>query len=315
MFEHFASREDSTPRSIFRTQSASASSRNPAGQTAIAPHPQAAPVCHPLMQRMSLNQLTTFRWTLEEDLTAYLQYGIPAVSISWKKLCESGIQRGIRKIQRSGLMVNNLSWVGGFTGQHGYSLPEAIAEAKRAIRIAGRLKAETVTVVTGPQNRHIDSHASRLVTDALRELGALAAIYDVKLALQPMHSVYLRDWTFLRSLGESMEILDRVALPSVGLALGSYHLIEDPDLFQMLPEIAEQIALVVLADRDVDPNHGNDQKLPGEGSLPIRKLVASLESYGYAGWYQTEVWSQDLWKIDHHDLMKRYQAAQLHCLP
>ena len=280
-----------------------------------APVPVSAWHWHPLSQRIAMNQLTTFRWSLQEDLDAYREYGIPAIGVSWKKLREAGIQNGIRRIQRSGMTVSNLSWIGGFTGQYGHGLKEAINEAKTAIRIAGHLRAESVTVITGSQNRHIDSHLARLVTDALRELGDLAAIYDIQLAIQPMHPIYARDWTFLQSLEETLHLLDRVRHPAVSLALGTFHLIDDPDIFKSIKEIVDRIAIVTLSDRDTHPRNQNDQKLPGEGNLPIRELVTSLEFYGYVGWYQTEVWSRDLWKMDHVDLIGRCQRAQTKYLP
>ena len=270
---------------------------------------------HPLKNRMAVNQLTTLRWSLTQDLAAYRDHGISGIGISWKKLNEYGVLRGIRKIRRSGLPVSNLSWVGGFTGQHGYGLDDAMAEAKRAIRVAGQLRAESVTVVTGPQNRHIDSHANRIVTDSLRKLGDLAALYDVRLALQPMHRIYASEWTFLNTLEDSLEILDQVSHPAVGLALGTFHLLDRPDASALIEQIVDRIAVVVLADRLDAPIDQNDQSLPGEGRLPIREFIAALEYFGYCGWYQTEVWSRDLWKLDHHDLIRRYRRAQRNCLP
>ena len=269
----------------------------------------------PLMNRMAINQLTTFRWSLLQDLTAYRDHEIPAIGISWKKLTEFGVLSGIRKIQSSGLPVSNVSWVGGFTGQYGYSLDDAIAEAKRVIRIAGRLRAESVTVVTGPQNRHIDSHAARLVSESLSRLGDLAALYNVRLALQPMHAIYADDWTFLNGLEETLEILDRVAHPAVGLAFGAFHLLENCEILTHLEQFADRIALVTIADRTDIPLHSHDQCLPGEGHLPIRELITQLECVGYQGWYQTEVWSRDLWKLNHHDLIHRCRSAQLDFLP
>ncbi|TWT52225.1 Xylose isomerase-like TIM barrel [Thalassoglobus neptunius] len=267
------------------------------------------------LHRLALNQLVTVRWTLDEDLEAYREKSIPAIGVSWRKLCESGVQQGIRKIQRSGLAVSNLSWVGGFTGQHGYGLRETILEARRAIRVAAQLRAESVTVITGAQNRHIDSHACRLVTQSMRELAELAAIYNVKLALQPMHAIYAQNWTFLQSLDDALEMLDRIDHPSVGLALGTYHLGEEDKVIERVRDIIDRIVIVQLADRRCSPKNENDQCLPGEGVLPIRALVASLEAHGYDGWYQTEVWSQDLWKLDHHDLIDRCRTAHLRCMP
>lgn len=263
-----------------------------------------------LAQRIALNQLTTIRWSLEEDLAAYKQWEIPAIGVSWRKLVEHGVQNGIRKIRRSGMPVSNIGWVGGFTGQNGFRFKDTVLEAKRAIRTAGQLRAPTVTVVTGPQNRHIGSHARRLVCSGLRELADLAASYDVCVALQPMHSIYQRNWTFLHSFDETLELAERVDHPALKVAFGTYHLGHEEDIAQKIASAVDLIGIVHLADRTDEPIHENDREIPGEGALPIREIVNTLESAGYDGWYEIEVWSQELWKMDHHDLVERCLKAQ-----
>lgn len=280
----------------------------------LTPHPTAQSVSavepdlnlqtiNDLDRRISLNELTTIRWNLQEDLDAYREWNLPAIGISWRKLQDFGVQKGVRLIRDAGLPVSSIGWVGGFTGQNGFGLDEALLEAKRVIRVAGQLKASTVTVVTGSQNGHIDSHALRLVTIALSELAALADCYGTTISLQPMHPIFRKNWSFLHGLDETLELLRRVNHPSLRLALGIYHLGDEQNLFEKIPSIWELIGLVQLSDRSAYPHHENDRMLPGAGALPIERIISVLESAGYDGWYETEVWSRDLWKLDHHDLI------------
>lgn len=259
---------------------------------------------HTMHQRISLNELTTLRWSLEEDLNAYRSYEIPAIGVSWRKLLDYGVQRGVRKIKQSELPVSSLGWVGGFTGHNGFGFDEVLLECKRAIRVAAQLRAPTVTVVTGPKNKHIDSHASRLVCLALQELAELAECYGVTISLQPMHPVYQDNWSLIHTTDQAIEMIRKVGHPSLKLALGTYHVGEEKDLCSRIKEFVDLISIVHLADRSNSPLNENDREIPGEGQLPLREIIHALESAGYDGWYETEVWSRDLWKLDHHDLIQ-----------
>lgn len=263
-----------------------------------------------LAHRTALNQLTTIRWSLEEDLEAYQLWNLPAIGVSWRKLLEYGVQRGVRTIRQSGMKVSSVGWVGGFTGHNGFGIDAVTLEAKRAIRVAGQLRSPAVTVLTGPQNGHIDSHARRLACQSLQELADLAASHDVCIALQPMHTVYHQNWSFIHSLDDALELIERVNHPALKLAFGAFHLGEEEDICTRLKEIVRHVGIVHLSDRSRSPRDENDREIPGEGRLPLREMIFALESAGYDGWYETEVWSRDLWKMDHHDLIERCLRSQ-----
>ncbi|SFI00598.1 sugar phosphate isomerase/epimerase family protein [Planctomicrobium piriforme] len=263
-----------------------------------------------LARRISINQLTTLRNCLSSDLDEYRRHEIAAIGVHWRKLNYYGIRRSIRRIQQSRLAVSSLGWIGGFTGEHGHALPEVMCEAKRMIRVASQIRAGVVTVVTGPQAGHIRSHAFRIVADALKELTEFASIYDVRLAVQPMHSMFAKNWSFIHTLDDGLQLLDKVGNPRLQLSFGTYHLWEEPGLLQRIEEVAPRIGLVSLADWGEAPRHENDRLLPGEGRLPLNDVIQSLEQHGFSGWYELEVWSRDLWKLDHRDLMRRCVDAR-----
>jgi sugar phosphate isomerase/epimerase len=274
-------------------------------------HPLAPSRSASLQRRIAMNQLTTLRWSLADDLREYQAQGVPAIGLNWRKLTETGVRRAVRQIQQSRLPVSSVGWIGGFTGEYGHSLPEAMVEARKIIRTAGQLRASVVTVIAGPQGGHIRSHAQRLVADALQELAPLAALYEVTLALQPMHELYAKGWSFVNSLDGALEVLDRAGDPRVKLAFGAYHLWDEPDLLDRIGDLAPRTALVSLADwGEQAPSHENDRLLPGEGRLPLVDVIHAFEAGGYSGWYELEVWSRDLWKLDARDLMRRCGAAR-----
>ncbi len=257
----------------------------------------------PLHRRIAVSQLTTLRWSLPEAIDGFRRGGIPAIGVSFNRLCERGIEAAIEEMQQSGLLVSSVGWIGGFTGAESGTWEEAVQQARLVLWTAGQLRAQSVTVITGPRLTHIRSHLQRIVSDALIELAPLAAEYGVRLALQPMHPVCRHEWTFLTSLDETLQILDRVNHPFVGMAFSPYHLSHETDLVERIPSIASRIACVQLSDWHRSPRDDNDRALPGDGILPLSEIVSALEQAGYRGLYEIDPWSRDLWKRNYDGLI------------
>ncbi|MCA8999940.1 MAG: sugar phosphate isomerase/epimerase [Planctomycetaceae bacterium] len=241
---------------------------------------------------------------MPRDLDLYTQLGVGAIGLNWRKLNEYGLRRSLKRIRKSPLAVSSVGWISGFTGQYGHRLKDTLLEARKMIRVAGVLRAPVIPVITGPRAGHIRSHAARLIGDSLRDLAPLASIYGVRLALQPMHPIYRKNWTFLNSVDQTLEILDRVDHPHVMMSFGMSHLIDQPGVMDRLSDLVPRIAIVGLSDRSGELSSENDGLIPGTGDLPIRDAIATLEQAGYTGWYEIEVWSPDLWKLQPHDLIQ-----------
>jgi sugar phosphate isomerase/epimerase len=257
-----------------------------------------------VLSRLSLNQMTTPRWCLDEDLENYADAGLTAIGLNWQKLNDEALSADVDRIRHSGLRITSLGWCGGFTGAGGLSFREAMRDARRKLRIARQVRADTLVVIPGVQFTHIRSHAMRLAMQSVRELCEAAADSNVRIALQPMDSLFNKNWSFLNRLEETLEILDRVQCPSAQLCFGTYHLWKEPRLLDLVPEIVDRIALVQLSDWREPPRSENDRMLPGDGVIPLGEIVTSLERANYRGMYETEVWSRDLWKLEHHTLVR-----------
>jgi sugar phosphate isomerase/epimerase len=268
-----------------------------------------------ILRRLSIHQTTTVRWSLGEAIREYAQAGIAGIGITLPQLQQLGMRGARRLLRESGLSVSSLGWVGGFTGANGHSYDEAVADMRSAIDSARLIGAQSLIVVTGSLAGHIRSHARRLLIEGLVEVLDQAAEAGVRLALQPMHPLFENEWTFLTSLDDALDIVQRMNHPQLGLAFGTYHLWEEDQLLKRIPEIAQQVALVQLSDWRDPPRCDNDRLLPGDGSIPLRDIVGAFESSGYTGLYEIEVWSRDLWKREHRSLMADCMARFARLMP
>ena len=168
---------------------------------------------------LSVNELTTYRWTLDEDVYFAQKTGFDAIGLWRRKLSDFGEDRAVELLADSGLAVSCLGWAGGFTGGDGRSLDESIRDGLAAIGTAARVGAECLIVVAGAQNNHIRAHRDRLFHQSLDDLLMAAEVADVPLALKPMHPNCSRDWTFQSDLEEGARVRGELsyALLEVGL--------------------------------------------------------------------------------------------------
>lgn len=247
-----------------------------------------------LKPRLSLNQTTTLPQPLDEDAAACRRAGIPGIGLWRPKVAEFGEERARDLLAETGLRVTSLSWAGGFTGQHGYSWEDALADARDAVQLAGRLNARALCVLSGARLKHLKNYARSLVVDALRELAHEAEDCNVDLALQPMHRTF-HNWTFLHSLDAALDVVQRCRHRRVKLAVDVYQLAWDEAFLKRLAECVPQVALVQLSDGNRPPQSRHERCLPGEGRLPLAELIDTLFLRRYTGAFELAVWSDQLW--------------------
>jgi sugar phosphate isomerase/epimerase len=96
-----------------------------------------------------MNEMTTYRWSFDNDVAEYRAAGIPAIGVWRQKLSDYGEEKGIELLAETGLPVSNLLWAGGFTGSCGHSFRESVDDAIEAIRLAAALKAGCLVVYSG----------------------------------------------------------------------------------------------------------------------------------------------------------------------
>jgi len=261
------------------------------------------------MAGLSMNEMTTYRWTFEQDVQRYKAAGIEAIGVWRQKLADYGEARGIELLASTGLRVSNLLWAGGFTGSDGHTYEESIADAREAIELAAALRSHCLIVYSGGRNGHTQNHARRLFVSALEDLLPHAEEQNVVLAVEPMHMGCAQDWTLLTSLDEAMSLIRRMSSPFLKLAFDTYHLGHDPQLIEQIALVAPHIAIVHLGDGRRPPDSEQSRHCLGEGLLPLRCIVKALREAGYQGFYDVELMGEEIEIRDYHEILERSKRA------
>jgi len=261
------------------------------------------------MAGLSMNELTTFRWSFEEDVYHYRSVGIDAIGVWRQKLSDFGEDKGIELLSESGLAVSALLWAGGFTGSDGLSYRDSLEDAREAIALAGDLRAGCLIVYSGARGGHTRNHARRLFRSALQELAPLAGEHGVCLAIEPMHADCSSDWTFLTGFEDTLELMHSVDSPHIRLAFDAYHLAQDDAILERLPELVPYLALVQLGDARRPPEGEQNRCRLGEGFVPLRQIAQILQTAGYDGYYDVELLGEDLDNRDYAELIAHSKRA------
>jgi sugar phosphate isomerase/epimerase len=264
------------------------------------------------MASLSMNQMTTYRWSFEEDLQHYAAAGFGAIGVWRHKLSDFGEEKGAELIREHGLQVSSLAWAGGFTGGDGRTLQESLEDALDAVRVAAELQATALLIHTGSRAGHTHNHARRLVKSALAEVANFAGERGVLLAVEPMHPGCAADWTFVTTLAEALDLVADVDSPALKIALDTYHLCHEGVPAIDHPEVLEQIAIVQLGDAKLPPAGDEQNRCRlGEGCIPLSDIVSRLVRSGYRGFWEIELLGEDVESSDYCELLAESHRVAL----
>ncbi len=262
------------------------------------------------MPRLSMNEMTTFRWSFEEDVAQYAAAGFTAMGVWRQKLSDFGEEKGIELFAQAedgrlqfalGRRIHRQRWP--LRSARASTMPSRpFAWPRRCMPAAW-----WSTAAPGPATR--TATRRRLLRDAFRELVRVADDYDVTLAIEPMHAGCAAEWTFLTNLDEALALIDAAESPRVKLAFDTYHLGLEPDIVGRIPALAGRIAVVHLGDSKEQPDGESNRCRLGEGTIPLAEIVTALESAGYSGFYDVELMGEDIEAVDYRELLEHSRQA------
>lgn len=261
------------------------------------------------MARLSMNEITTYRWSFAEDIENYQQAGYDSIGVWRQKISDWGEDESVDLLAESSLRVSNLLWAGGFTGSDGRALDESVEDAADALRLAAAVQAGCLVIYPGGRNNHTFRHASRLLHMALEELLPLAEAVEVPLAMEPMHAACAADWTFLTDLRSVMVLLEEFHSPYLKLAYDTYHSPLEAGQRELLIEAAPQLGIVHLADRRLPPTCDQERCLLGCGQLPLGEIVGTLLEAGYSGAFDVKLMGPEIESSDYWTLLAQSRQA------
>ena len=258
---------------------------------------------------LSLNTATVRKQgDLTQIIDACARHGIRAIDPWRDQVATVGLDRVVRAIRDAGLELSGYCRGGMFTADAAHRI-EARDDNRRAVDEAKALGAPCLVLVVGglPQYSRPGSVASKdiaaartQVDDAIAELMVYAWEAEISLAIEPLHPAYAADRACVNTIEQALDIcdaLDPTRTGLLGVALDVYHVWWDPEL---LPQIARAGKDRLLAFHVCDwlvPTEDilNDRGMMGDGVIDIKRLRATVEAQGFAGYSEIEIFSNRWW--------------------
>ena len=261
------------------------------------------------MQQLSMSEITTYRWSFDQDVENFQECGYESISVWLQKLTDFGEENGIDLLAASSLQVSSMLWSGGFTGSDGCSFRESIKETIRALRLSAAVEAGCLVIYTGGRNNHTVRHASRLVRTALDELLPIAEVVEVPLAIEPMHPACATEWTFLTDLEQTLDLVEQYDTPYLKMVCDTYHFSLEQCRPSLLARLIPQLALIHLGDRQLPPSIDHERCRLGTGQLPLEKMVATAIEAGYEGDFDVKLMGCEIEPTSYWTILEQSQLA------
>ena len=242
------------------------------------------------MQRVSICQLSTGRWSFHQDVLRYAGLNCNSIGVWRTKVDEIGMQEAADFLFEMKMDVSSVHWCGGFTGSTGMSYVDALNDAIDSVKLAGMLGAETLIVHPGARNGHTNRHSNRLLESAINAIIPVAADYGVRIAMEPIQFARHCPWSFLNGFQQVLKVMEGYDPADLGFVLDLFHMGTNYQLLAQLPELMDRLALVQLSDRKQVGGYSGQRCRLGAGLLPLTDWLLKLAELHYNGHYEIETW-------------------------
>lgn len=187
------------------------------------------------MNRLSLNQITTKRWSLPEAVRGCADAGVQWISLWRDKVAEVGVDEAARLMRQHEVRPSSLCLGGFFTGMGPDGpTPDGIADTTQAIDEAARLGAKVLVLVVGGVADGDLALSRRRVTEALEQLVPVALDRGVQLGLEPLHPMQCAERSVLSTLAQALDLAEPYPADAVGVVVDEFHVWWDPAIEQSL---------------------------------------------------------------------------------
>lgn len=264
------------------------------------------------ISRLCIHTITTKPWAIERSAEEFGRAGIGGISV-WRDTLEG---RDIAKtgdlIRSHGLDIVSLVRGGFFPSLDAARRKNAIEDNRKAIDEAEALGAPMVVLVCGAEPRIPMEQSRDQIKAGLESILPYAEQANVKLAIEPLHPMYADTRSAINTLEQANDMAEYFNSDYIGVAIDVYHLWWDPHLEKEIYRCGQHDNIFAFHVCDwLSPTTDmlNDRGLMGDGCIPIKQIREWVESTGYDGFIEVEIFSNKHWAEDQHEFLEKILRA------
>ncbi|WP_026572032.1 sugar phosphate isomerase/epimerase family protein [Sediminibacillus terrae] len=262
------------------------------------------------LNRLSLNQITTEKWSLEEVARGCAEAEIGHIALWRHKVEETGLQASRNLIRNAGLHVSSLCRGGMFPASTATERERRLDDNRRAVEQAAELGTDTLVLVCGPGPDRDIATARRHVEEGIVKLVPFARSYGIKLGIEPLHPMYAADRSVISTLNQANTIAEQFRPDEVGVIVDVFHVWWDPELYQQIDRASGRIFGFHVSDWAVPmPDMFKGRRMMGEGVIEINRIRHAVEAAGYHGPIEVEIINQAIWDRPGEEVLEETKAS------
>lgn len=235
-----------------------------------------------------MNCICSWPQSLPEDVAMWQELGIDHVALISQKVEPLGWEPARKLITDAHLRLSTIFGpipipldTDPRTGQR-EAERETIA---RILEFAAAVGSRSVYLCTGSMASLTWEEAADAFCEAIAPLAPLSDALGVPLAVEPTNSL-LADVSFVYSLRDA---LDLARAAGVKVVLDVFSCWYERGLEELVRKNIDQIALVQLSDFVIGTHETGNRVVPGDGDLPLARLLSMVLDAGYEGPFDLEI--------------------------
>lgn len=256
---------------------------------------------------LAINTATLKSCSLQQVAEACSRAGISAIA-PWRDQVQAvGIARARELIDTHGLTVTCLCRGGMFPAADAAGRRAALDDNRRAVDEAAGIGARCLVLVVGglPKGSKDIAGTRQQVREGLAALLPYARDAAMPLAIEPLHPMYAADRACVNTLAQANDLCDGLG-EGVGVAIDTYHVWWDPDLATEIKRAGKRILTYHVCDWLVPTTDLLlDRGMAGDGVINLLAIREMVETAGYAGHCDVEIFSSNnWWKRDADEVLR-----------
>jgi sugar phosphate isomerase/epimerase len=234
--------------------------------------------------RLSVSAVSSWRWSFDEDLAWWAEAGVDHVGLSYRKLEEAGVEEACARLRGAGIRVSNIVELGWWDLAEPATWPLQQERLRSAITVAADLGG-CLVLTTGPALGLEWDEASARLADALEAVQPVARAAGVPLTIE--HTGPLRlDLSFVTTFADGLDLARELG---VGLCMEMSSCFAERSLAESIAASTDVLAHVQVSDFVVGSLCTPDRAVPGDGDVPLARILEAIGASGYRGVFELEL--------------------------
>jgi sugar phosphate isomerase/epimerase len=234
--------------------------------------------------QLFVSAVSSWRWSLDDDLAFWADAKIDQVGLSFRKLEEADLPDAVTRVREAGVRVSNLVELGWWDLDAPDTWPAQQERVLAAVDAAATLGG-CLVLTTGPAGGLDWDAAADALAAALEPVQRAAREASVTVTLE--HTGPLRlDLSFCTTARDGVDLARRVG---TGLCLEINSCFAERDLTGTIMGASDVIAHVQVSDFVIGSLSTPDRAVPGDGDIPLGAIVRTLMDLRYSGAFELEM--------------------------